>query len=124
MIQKNKQRLFKSFQVAISGLWIACREEPTFRAGAVIAIIVLSFMFYFPLTSAERAIIVLTTFTVLSVEALNTQVERTTNMIDGNHNPQIRKIKDISAGAVLLLVIAAALVAGFIFTPYIINLFN
>jgi undecaprenol kinase len=123
MIQIIK-RLYKSFQVAISGLWIAAKEEPTFRVGAIITIIVLFFMFYFPLTLAERAIIVLTTLSVLGMEALNTQVERTTNLIDGNHNIQIRKIKDLAAGAVLLLVLAAAFVAGFIFIPHILNLFN
>ena len=38
------------------------------------------------------------------------------------HNPEIKIIKDLSAGAVLLIVIVAAIVAGFIFIPYVFGL--
>ncbi len=116
--------LFQSFKVALSGLRIAAAEEPTFRTGLVAVLTVFVLMFVFPLSSIERAIICLTALSVLGMEAINTQVERTTNLIDGNYNPQIRKIKDIAAAGVLLYVLAAALVAGFIFIPHIINFFN
>jgi len=117
----NFKRLAKSFQVAFSGLRIAVKEENTFRIGVFIAMIVFFFTFYFPLSYLERAIIFLTTFSVLGLELMNTQVERTTNLIDSNHNPQIRMIKDLAAGAVLLMVVSAAIVACFIFFPYLLN---
>jgi len=117
----NFRKLAKSFQVAFSGLRIAVKQENTFRIGVFIALIVSFFTFYFPLSSLEKAVVFLTIFSVLGLELMNTQVERTTNLIDSNHNPYIRMIKDLAAGAVLLAVIGAAIVACFIFLPYILK---
>lgn len=77
-------------------------------------------MLYFPLSSGERATVILTIFLVLGMELMNTQVERMTDLIDPNHNLEIKGIKDLVAGAVLLAIVGAALVGYFIFTPYII----
>jgi len=124
----NFKKLLKSFQVAFSGLRIGVGEENTVRIGVIISLIVIFFMLYFPLTPQERAIIILCIVLVLSIELMNTQVERVTNLIDRNHNEEIRKIKDLAASAVLMTIIGAAAVAGFIFLPYIIrgilSLFN
>jgi len=118
----NIKKLIKSFKVAFSGLWFATKSEDTFKTGVIISIVVIFFTFYFPLLNLERVIIFLTIFSVLGMELMNTQVERTTNLIDRNHNPEIMIIKDLAAGAVLLIVIVAAIVAGFIFIPYIFSL--
>ena len=121
MVVINFKKLVKSFQVAFSGLRAAMKKENTFRTGVFIAIIVSFFTLYFPLSSLERAIIFLTICSVLGLELMNTQVERTTNLIDPNHNPSIRLIKDLAAGAVLLVIIGAAIVACLIFLPYLLN---
>ena len=118
----NIKKLIKSFKVAFSGLGFAIKNENTIKAGTIIAVGVVFFTFYFPLSNPERAIIFLTLFTVLGMELMNMQVERTTNLIDRNHNPEIKIIKDLAAGAVLLIVIVAAIVAGFIFIPYVFGL--
>lgn len=116
------RRLIKSFKIAILGIWVAIKEEPTFRTGVLISIPVIAAVFYYPLSAIERAIIFLTIFSVLGMEIMNTQVERTTNIIDSKYNLKIRKIKDLAAGAVLLMVIAAFIVASFILFPYIFGL--
>ena len=118
----NVKKLGRSFKVAFSGLWFAIRNENTFKAGAIIAVFVIFFCFYFPLTNIERAVVFLTIFAVLGMELMNMQVERTTNLIDRSHNPEIKIIKDLAAGAVLMIAIVAAIVAGFIFIPYIFGL--
>jgi diacylglycerol kinase len=120
----NFKKLIKSFKVAFTGLWIGIKEENTIRIGVVIAFFVILFMFFFPLTRQERAIITLCVFLVLSIELINTQVERVTNLIDKNHNEEIKKIKDLAAGAVLMAIIGTAIVGIFIFTPYVIKFFS
>lgn len=116
------KRLVKSFKVAFLGLWVAIKEEPTFRTGVLISIPVSFAMFYYPLTSVERAIISISMFVVLGMEIMNTQVERTTDIIDLNYNLKIRKIKDLAAGAVLLMIASALAVACFILFPYVFGL--
>ncbi|MBU3964571.1 diacylglycerol kinase [Patescibacteria group bacterium] len=124
----NPKKLLKSFRVAFIGLRIGIKEENTVRIGVIIALIVVFFMLYFPLALQERAIITLCVFLVLSIELMNTQVERVTNLIDKNHNDEIRKIKDLAAGAVLMAIIGAGTVGAYIFLPYIVraisSLFN
>jgi len=115
------KKLTKSFRVAFSGLKIAFRQENTVRIGILISVIVIFLMFYFPLSSIERAMVILCIFLVMSIELMNTQVERVTNLIDSNHNSKIRMIKDLAAAAVLMSIIGAGIVACFIFLPYIIN---
>jgi len=115
------KKLGKSFKVAFSGLKIAIKEENTIRAGICISVVMFFLMFYFPLLSIERAMVILCIFLVLSIELMNTQVERVTNLIDSNHNPKIRMIKDLAAAAVLMSIIGAGIVACFIFLPYIAN---
>lgn len=116
------KRLIKSFKVAFLGLWVAIKEEPTFRAGVLISIPVIFTMFYYPLSPIERAIVSISIFAVLGIEIVNTQVERTTNIIDPNYNLKIRKIKDLAAGAVLLMILGALAVACFVLFPYIFGL--
>ena len=115
------KKLGKSFKVAFSGLIIAVKEENTIRIGILISIVVIFLMLYFPLSSIERAMVIFCIFLVLSIELMNTQVERVTNLIDLNHNPKIKMIKDLAAAAVLMSIIGAGIVACFIFLPHIIN---
>ncbi len=115
----NFKKVLKSLRIGFLGLWTAFKKEHSFRVGIFIAIVVSFFVFYFPLSAIERAIIFLTIFNVLSIELLNTQIERTINLINSNHSPTIKIVKDIVAGAALLIVIGAGVVAYFIFLPHI-----
>jgi diacylglycerol kinase len=115
------KKLAKSFQVAFLGLKVAIKEENTVRIGIIVSSVVVFFMFFLPLLSMERAMVVFCIFLVLSIELMNTQVERVTDLIDSNHNPKIRMIKDLAAAAVLVSIIGAGIVGLYIFLPYIIN---
>ncbi len=56
---------------------------------------------------------------VLSLEGLNTAVERTCDRISVDYCGQIKVAKDVAAGAVLLGSIAAALIGFLTFLPYV-----
>ena len=59
---------------------------------------------------------------VLSAELMNTAIETVVDMFTREKNELAGKAKDISAGAVLILAIASAIVGGIIFIPKIIEL--
>ncbi len=61
---------------------------------------------------------------VISVEALNTCLEKIADYIQPNFDKKIGLIKDISAGAVLLSGIFGATVVGFIYIPKIIQYYS
>ena len=57
---------------------------------------------------------------VISIESLNTAIEKIANFIQPNFDEKIAIIKDISAGAVLFAGIFGALTIAFIYIPKLI----
>ncbi len=117
MINFRKLRL--AFKVAFRGFGLVIREEQTFRIQIVATILVVFFMFYFPLSSSEKAVLMLVIVLVLSLELLNSQIERILDLLQPNFDPKIRRIKDLSASAVLLATIGSVFVGLLIFLPYL-----
>jgi diacylglycerol kinase len=50
-------------------------------------------------------------------EILNTCIEKAMDVITIEHHPQIKIIKDLAAGAVLIAALVAVIVGSFIFIP-------
>lgn len=116
------QQFFKSLSIAFSGLRIAFYQEQSFRLQVLIGILVIILMFYLGLTLVEKAVLVLIITLVLSLELVNSQIERVLDIIRPVIDPRIKIIKDLSAGAVLVSVFGAILIAILIFLPYILSL--
>ena len=57
---------------------------------------------------------------VLSLEMINTAIERICNIVHKEPHPGIKIIKDLAAGAVLLAAFVAAICGTIIFLPKII----
>ena len=117
MINFRKLRL--AFKVAFRGLGLVIREEQTIKIQMIAAILVIFFMFYFPLSYLERTVLILSIVLVLSLELLNSQIERVLDLLQPNFDPKIRRIKDLSASAVLVAVIGSIFVGLLIFLPYV-----
>ena len=58
---------------------------------------------------------------VLSIEALNTSIEKICDFINPNFNKKIGLIKDIGAGAVSFAVISSLIILTIIYYPYLSN---
>ncbi len=114
--------MIKSFKYAYQGI-VWAWQEPTFRILLVITLIVLLLMVVFRVTLLEAAILILTIAMVLSFELLNSQVERTLNIIKVEQDERIGQIKDMAAATVLLASIGAAAIGLLIFLPRLIALF-
>ena len=61
---------------------------------------------------------------VFLAEVFNTAIERTLDLIDIRENAQIKIIKDMTAGAVLLAAVAAVLVGALVFGPPVLRWFG
>lgn len=113
------KKLIKSFENAFVGLRAAFLQEQSFRLQVLFGLAVVILMIIFPLRYIERAALVLAVGFVLGLEILNSQIERALDIIQTDHDPRIKAIKDLSAGAVLVAVAAAVAVGLFIFLPYL-----
>ena len=103
--------LFMSFGDAFRGLKTTWHEERNFRIETFIALTVILALIAFGFTYIEIALAVFAIVLVLGAEVINTAFEDTLNKIEPNHDPMIGRIKDISAGIVVINVLGALAIA-------------
>ena len=114
MIHKAKS-LIKSLQFAISGLINIFKTQRNARIIFILGIAAVLLGVYLKITAIEFLIIILTVGLVFMAEIFNTMVEETHNLFRKEFDPEIKRIKDMAAGAVLVSSIISLAVAYFIF---------
>jgi diacylglycerol kinase len=111
---------FRSFSYALQGLRLAWAGT-NFRVQTGAAMVVIAAGIFFEIQPYEWLVIVLITGLVLSAEVLNSSIEHIVNFISPDIHPLAGKIKDLAAGAVLVLAITSIVIGLIIFVPYIIR---
>jgi diacylglycerol kinase (ATP) len=114
-------RFFNSFRFAWSGIIAAFREQPNLKVHVLIACVVVAAGFYFNVTSAEWAILVICISLVITLELINSAIEYLVDLVTKEHHPLAGKIKDVAAGAVLVTAVGAAVVGVVVFYKYIVH---
>lgn len=112
------RRIMKSFFYALKGIWFTLKHERNFQIECSVAGAVFLLMFWLPLSSVERSVLILTMALVLSFELANTALERVMDILKPRIHPYARVVKDVMAGAVFVVSGAAVLVGVFIFSRY------
>ena len=106
---------FKGFLYAGRGIACALRERNfRFHLCAAAAVIFFGIKFY-SFDKGEWAVILLTCALVLSLEAVNTALEKLCDKVCPEKDELIKKCKDISAGAVLISAVFSAAVGVVMF---------
>lgn len=111
---KGKSSLVGRFAHAFRGIGYGWQKEPNFRIEVLAAAFVIVLMAVLPLTSIERAILVITIFLVLGVELINSVLERVLDLAHPEFSSEVKRIKDTMAGIVLLAAATSVTVAGLI----------
>ncbi len=107
----------KSFTYAFNGFKILFKEEHNARIHAAIGIIVLMLSIYFGLNINEWMAILFSIGLVFSAEIFNSAIENLCDFVSPQWNDKIKKVKDLSAAAVLLSAIIAVAIGLIIFIP-------
>jgi diacylglycerol kinase len=110
-----------SIKAAYNGIYIALKSEWNLRFHFFITLIVIILAVLFKFSFLEFAVLLLTIGIVISIEMVNTSIEELCNYIQPEKNELIKKIKDISAGAVLVSSIIALIVGITLFLPKILH---
>lgn len=107
----------QSFGYAFSGIKFFFKTEhnATLHMAGTVAVILLSVLLH--VSTIEAAILAIAVGMVWAAELFNTCIEKIMDMISTERKPQIKFIKDLSAAAVLVTAIAAAIAGLFIFIP-------
>lgn len=109
------KKQLKSFGCAIKGFFGAVCSEGHLRFHLVAAVYVLVFSSFYNFTAAQLAVLIILIALVIAAELVNTAIEDTCDAVTTEQNEHIRRAKDMAAGAVLVLSIAAAAIAVIFF---------
>ena len=125
MIQEKKKcsirRLFRSFSYAVRGVRQVICAEQNARVHICALICVVVAGMYFRLSSTEWIAVVLAAGGVFAGETFNTAIEELSDAVSPQYDKRIKRVKDFSAGAVLITAITAAIVGLVIFIPKIVE---
>ena len=107
----------KSFYYAGAGLKQFFRQEHNARIHLAAAIVVSVLAWWLKVSYMEAVALVVVIGLVWVTEILNTCLEKAMDFITREKHPEIKIIKDLAAGAVLIATITAVIVGLFIFIP-------
>lgn len=105
-----------AFQFAFYGIKELQRESH-FKIHIIVSCVVIIFGTAFRINATEWAIVSICIGGVLTAEAFNSAIETICDLVMPSRHPLVKRIKDISAGAVLMAASASALAGLFIFVP-------
>lgn len=109
----------KSFKFAFSGAYKLVTTEHSIMVQFTISILLIVAGFYFGISKSDWLFQTLAIGLVLSIEGLNTAIEKTADFIHPDIHHQIGFIKDIAAGAVFFAALTAITIGVIIYYPII-----
>lgn len=123
---KNKgftlRKRLRSFRYAFNGIRLLVTGEPNAWIHCFAAACVVVAGIWLRLSPTEWIAIVGAIGVVLAAEAINSSLEALADRVSPGYDEAVKRTKDLAAGAVLLLAIAAAIIGLIIFLPKLASL--
>jgi rRNA maturation RNase YbeY len=116
-IVTKSNRIIDSLRNAAEGLLTALKTERNLRIHITLCVFALGLGIFLRITLTDWAILVLVISAVFMAEFFNTAMEYILNFAAPEKNELVRKAKDISAAAVLIVAIASLIIGALIFLP-------
>lgn len=120
---KKAANFRESFGYAKQGLVHCIRAERNFRIHLFMGLLAFAFGVFLGISRMEMAVLLLLIGLVLIAEMMNTALENLVDLCTGEYHPLAKVVKDVAAGAVLVLCCVAVLIGVVIFVPYLMVLF-
>ena len=121
---RTSKNVFISFRYAFNGIKYTFRNSRNFKIQVIFALFSLILGVILQLDKTDYWILLVTVFSVLTLEILNTSIESLVDLVVKKKFSNLAKItKDCSAGAVLLASINSVIIGLGLFIPKIKLLF-
>lgn len=112
-------RLVRSFKWAGQGLKYCLSREKNFQVHCIVGVLAVVTGFVLKIAACEWVIISICIAIVLAFEMINTAIEHLCNIAQPSIDPTVKIIKDVSAGAVLIIALMSLVCGAIIFIPKI-----
>ena len=121
---RTSKNVLQSLRYAFNGIMYTFKNSRNFRIQVLFAFFSLSLGSILQIDKSGFLILIVTIFSVLILEILNTSIESLVDLVVRKKYSNLAKIaKDCSAGAVLLTSINSVIIALYLFIPKINLLF-
>ncbi|MFS4415619.1 diacylglycerol kinase [Maribacter sp. 2307ULW6-5] len=107
----------RSIGYAFRGALLLLRSEPSIQIQMGLAVLMTVLGVVMDISATEWMFQITAIAMVMGVEGLNTAVEKLCDFVHPGHEPKIGLIKDVAAGAVMLVSIGAVLIGAIIYLP-------
>ena len=114
---RTRGSLASSFRHALSGLNVLLRTQRNARIHLAITLAVIGLATLMRLSVADWALLAVTAALVWTAELINTALEAVVDLASPGRQPLARMAKDLSAAAVLVASVGAALVGALVLAP-------
>jgi diacylglycerol kinase (ATP) len=105
----------KSVGYAFKGMLHLLKNESSIKVQFCIALLMIGLGFYFKISTLEWILQTFAISLVMSIEGVNTAIEKIADFIHPEHHTKIGIIKDIAAGAVFIASFSAITVGCIIY---------
>lgn len=117
-------KFIQSFIVAFSGIFFAINRERNMQIHLLAVVLVSLFGWWLKINRIEWITLLICFGIVISAEMFNTAIEMVCDKFHPENDDAIRRIKDIAAGAVLIVSLASVIIGVLIFAPYLKQYFS
>jgi diacylglycerol kinase len=114
----------RSFLYAGAGIYHLLKTEHNAWIHLVITLLVAGASVYFKVSRLELAVLFFAIALVWVAEMVNTCIEKTLDFITQKRCEEIKRIKDIAAGAVLIAALSAVIIGAIVFIPKILEVYG
>lgn len=121
---QGKSKFLDSVKHALNGIEYAMDHERNVKIEMLFGILVSIFGFVFHISIFEWLVILLTIAMVITLEFINTAIERAVDLVTTDYKELAKASKDVAAGAVLFMSMFSVIIGIVIFLPKILNLFK
>ncbi len=115
----KSKSLSESMRHAIDGIWFTIWSQRNMKIHLVVGGLVVICSIFLHVSTQDFAILLIMISLVLVSELLNTSMEILLDMITEGYKKEVKHIKDIQAGAVLVFSVFSVIVGVLILLPYI-----
>lgn len=109
-----------SFRYALQGLRYTLVTQHNFRIHLLAAMAAIGLGLFWQISADDWRWVVVAIAIVLAAELINTSFERLCDVVQPELHASVKAAKDVAAGAVLIVSIAAAVIGVMVFWPYVV----
>lgn len=110
-IKNNFFSFIKSFKYAFEGILYSVKSERNLRIHLCATFYVLIFMQFYDFSTTQKSVIILLIALVISLEMVNSAIEKVVDICSPQYSKLAKAAKDISSAAVLISAISATIIA-------------